>query len=520
MVWGLFPADLLSGDDKYYILAKGTYKIGRKGCDIIIDKDKGVSRVHAELVIDEMISLDSQQKKSSKDPFKVRIRDDWSKYGTFINRNFGTEEKVSEYPNKETILNDGDLVSLGTGNATYRFCYVPLVFLVCRSETSQVYDHLQDIVSSIGACITHKWNTECTHVLVNQLMPFSEEFIDAIVAKKPFVLINWVEVIAEKSVLTEIPSCSSYLPTLTLDGALVKVSDSDSRQKCLEGYTLLLESAAKYKFGDRLQLLLEAGGAEILLVDVFGLNRQDSEDGKHKLLVYVVPARSADEFSHLHNVISISRVDEMKLICAVLSGHLDPSILMSQPEPVVVSSSCSTDETVVADSDEETETIASCPTTATVHSEIAMNNENIEEVPATATVYTETAIKNGNREDVPTIATNRQKLDEPELGNSDIIYSQVLVVRDMNLAPSVSSKASNSVVNFKRFRKTQTQSGNSFNNLIPFSKYPYKDYDNGTEEAVAESMKEEKRRKQMEAVAEEMFNNERVLVANRKGRFK
>lgn len=143
-------------------------------------------------------------------------------------------------------------------------------------------------------------------------------------------------------------------------------------------------------------------------------------------------------------------------------------------EPVVVSSSCSTDETVVADSDEETETIASCPTTATVHSEIAMNNENIEEVPATATVYTETAIKNGNREDVPTIATNREKLDEPELGNSDIIYSQVLVVRDMNLAPSVSSKASNSFVNFKSFRKTQTQSGNSFNNLIPFSKYPYK----------------------------------------------
>lgn len=110
-----------------------------------------------------------------------------------------------------------------------------------------------------------------------------------------------------------------------------------------------------------------------------------------------------------------------------------------------------------------------------------MNNESKEEVPARATVYRETAMKNGNKEDVPTyssgrdaVATNREKLDEPELGNSDIIYSQVLVVRDMNLAPSVSSKTSNSVINFKRFRKTQTQSGNSFNNLIPFSKNPYK----------------------------------------------
>lgn len=35
-------------------------------------------------------------------------------------------------------------------------------------------------------------------------------------------------------------------------------------------------SLLQYKFGDRLQLLLEAGGAEILLVDVFGLNRQVS----------------------------------------------------------------------------------------------------------------------------------------------------------------------------------------------------------------------------------------------------
>uniref|UniRef100_F6H9J4 Uncharacterized protein n=1 Tax=Vitis vinifera TaxID=29760 RepID=F6H9J4_VITVI len=31
MVWGLFPVDPLSGEDSYYIFAKGTYKVGRKG---------------------------------------------------------------------------------------------------------------------------------------------------------------------------------------------------------------------------------------------------------------------------------------------------------------------------------------------------------------------------------------------------------------------------------------------------------------------------------------------------------
>lgn len=89
-----------------------------------------------------------------------------------------------------------------------------------------------------------------------------------------------------------------------------------------------------------------------------------------------------------------------------------------------------------------------------------------------------------------------------------------------------------------------TESGNGFYNLVPFSKHPYK-YDNmssfclyslyvillmkletvivfliyvqicgrGSEyedDGIAESLKEEKKRKQREAVAEDLFNNARV----------
>lgn len=89
------------------------------GCDIIINKDKGVSRVHAEIVIDEMVGLDNPLRQSSDVPSKVRTRD-CSKYGTFVNKNLGSKQKVHEFPNKETMLKDGDLVSFGTGNATYR----------------------------------------------------------------------------------------------------------------------------------------------------------------------------------------------------------------------------------------------------------------------------------------------------------------------------------------------------------------------------------------------------------------
>lgn len=75
-------------------------------------KDKGVSRVHAEIIVDAMTSMGPGTTNSSY----VRIKD-LSKYGTFINKNLGSENRVH---NKESALRDGDMVSFGTGTATYR----------------------------------------------------------------------------------------------------------------------------------------------------------------------------------------------------------------------------------------------------------------------------------------------------------------------------------------------------------------------------------------------------------------
>ncbi|GMP32326.1 hypothetical protein CsSME_00006133 [Camellia sinensis var. sinensis] len=192
MVWGLFPNDPLPGEDRYYIFSKGTYKVGRKGCDVIVNKDKGVSRIHAEIVVDVMSSLEHLQNKSSNISSNVRIRD-CSKYGTFISKNLGAKEKVHEFPNKEATLKDGDLVSFGTGNATYRFCFVPLMFLVYSSEPFKVNQLFEEKILSIGACMTCNWSPDCTHVLVYQFMPLTEDVIDPFVAKKHFVLKEWIE---------------------------------------------------------------------------------------------------------------------------------------------------------------------------------------------------------------------------------------------------------------------------------------------------------------------------------------
>ncbi|KAF5958104.1 hypothetical protein HYC85_005329 [Camellia sinensis] len=475
MVWGLFPDDPLPG------------------CDVIVNKDKGVSRIHAEIVVDVMSSLEHLQNKSSNISSNVRIRD-CSKYGTFISKNLAAKEKVHEFPNKEATLKDGDLVSFGTGNATYRFCFVPLIFLVYSSEPFKVNQLLEEKILSIGACMTCNWSPDCTHVLVNQFMPLTEDVIDPFVAKKPFVLKEWIEVVAEKNICTEIPCCSFFAPTLMLEGVSVKVADPKSRENCLRGFTFLLEPIHK------------------------GL-----EDEEDKRVVLVIPPGLADKFVSSRNLSSLSRVKEKDLICAAFSAHLDPSVMVAAP--VVVSSSCSTDETVVADSDVEAETAISVDMSAAVNATESTIQETKEKFSTNHFNTTESTIQETKEKfstdhaatrlesDITcpsdrdnTITARRDQVDEPESGNPDIIYSQNLIVRDTNLPASVYYSPDNGLPNFKCFRKSRTPSGNSFDNLIPFSKYPYKDSDYGSEEVV-ESVKEEKKRKQMEAISEDLFNN-------------
>lgn len=90
------------------------------GCDVIVTKDKGVSRVHAEIVVNSMNMLNPLPNKHHHLSPSIQLRD-CSKYGTFVSKNDGPKKKVHELPNKETALQDGDLVSFGTGSATYKY---------------------------------------------------------------------------------------------------------------------------------------------------------------------------------------------------------------------------------------------------------------------------------------------------------------------------------------------------------------------------------------------------------------
>lgn len=59
----------------------------------------------------------------------------------------------------------------------------------------------------------------------------------------------------------------------------------------------------------------------------------------------------------------------------------------------------------------------------------------------------------GFRDGNNSMLTSREKAGDLECENSDIIYSQNLVVRDLYVASTIGSTTNNGVLNFKRFRK-------------------------------------------------------------------
>ncbi|CAN6282682.1 unnamed protein product [Urochloa humidicola] len=538
MVWALTPVDTVRGTQKYYIFAAGTYKVGRKDCHVIVQADTSISRVHAEIAIEKMVAWDPRSGAPAS-PSYVRVVDR-SKYGTFVNKVQGTQGSRL-HKDEDVMLTDGDTVTFGTGNATFRLSFVHIVAFFHGRKSQRIDPSVHTVMTSIGAYATRKWSDECTHVLADESCSLTPELLDAVMGKKQIVLGDWFKALAEKNIHTEIPSCRQYIPNLTLDGTVIKMVEINLIQNCLAGYTFILGPSDKYQFGEKLHGLLESTGAKYLHIDEFCPNSQDSVAGDTDQQILVVPARYPLEFSKIRVLFPLSKISDVKLFAAILSGRLEPTAI--EPPAFIVTSSNSTDETIVEDSDVEMETATSNPTGAAksqnhienvsddekeitnITSEVAVtvggtkanfiqpnNSQKVEvlkPIEEDVKVIEKTAIYTSKvrDEDVRVIhkVPKDENLDISRDGACDVIFSQDLVVKRLpRSAPAASTEVGG--LNFKRFRKRETVSGNSFKDLVPFAREPYResDYETGT---LTDFMREEKQRKQMEAVAEDLFNN-------------
>lgn len=554
MVWALTPVGTVRGAQKYYISAAGTYTVGRKDCDIV-QTETSISRVHAEIAVEKMVAWEPRSGAPAS-PSCVSVVDR-SKYGTFVNKVQGTQGSRLR-KDEVVMLSDGDTMTFGNGNMTFRFSFVPIVVFFHGKKSARIDRSLQAVMTSIGAYVTRKWIDTCTHVLVDESSPLTPELLDAIITKKPIILGTWFKAMAEKNIHTEIPSCTQYIPNLTLDGMDIKMVENKLMENCLAGHTFILGSSEKYKFGEKIQELLESVGAKYLSIEEFCANSQDSEAGENDQQILLVPAKSPLEFSKMRPLFPLSKTTDVKLFAAILSGRLEAAAI--EPPAYMITSSNTTDETIVADSDVETDTAISDHTVAAsksqhhiqhmsddkaeskvtssanaVNSGEAKVNINIqndlekeeisEYMEEDVQVIEKTAISGfkAGGEDVQVInkvvqdetcdavfvnkMPKDENLDSSREETCHVIFSQDLIVkRVLQPAPAVSTATGG--VNFKRFKKRQTVSGNSFKALIPCAQEPYResDYEKGT---LNDFMREEKRRKQMESIAEDLFNNQK-----------
>ncbi|KAK3157847.1 hypothetical protein QOZ80_2AG0129050 [Eleusine coracana subsp. coracana] len=536
MVWALTPLETVRGTQKHYIFAAGTYKVGRKGCDVNVQTDTSISRIHAEISIEKMVAWDPRSGAVAT-PSCVRVVDR-SKYGTFVNKVHGTQGSRL-HKDEDVVISDGDIVTFGSGNGAFRLSFVPIVVFFHGRKSARIDPSLQATMTSIGACATRKWSDECTHVLVDESCSLTPELLDAIMAKKQIVLGDWFKAMAEKNIHTEIPSCTQYIPNITLDGTVIKMVDVNLIQNCLADYTFIVGSSDKYKFGEKLHALLELAGAKYLHIDEYCANSQDSEAGDTDQHILVVPARYPLEFSKIRLLFPLSKISDVKLFAAVLSGRLEAAAI--EPPAFIVTSSNSTDETIVADSDVEMETATSAPTAAASRSQHVEHNsgdrteitnaanegavsiggskanvcqKDLEKIEVSKSIeYGVKVIEQpvihrfqARDENIRTInkVPKDENVDISRDGTSDVIFSQDLVVKNFPLsAPGRSTQTTG--VNFKRFRKRETMSGNSFKDLVPFAREPYRESD--YEHSTIDFMREEKQRKQMEAIADDLFNN-------------
>lgn len=223
-------------------------------------------------------------------------------------------------------------------------------------------------------------------------------------------------------------------------------------------------------------------------------------------------------------------------------------------DAVLVTSSHSTDETVIPDSDVEVDTAASnyiSPSAKFVNAgkydnkDIVKfdNNDTVKYEHHDVNAFAEEAklfskahgsdfIQSKHEADASADALTYKsqflssrvqdsdlKEGDTDLGTSaneaaDIIYDHDLMVRKtpVNLSPVLKKRE----INFKNFSKTQFLPGNTYQALIQFSEDPYHECDYQNNDECTAYVREEKKRKEKEAIAEDLFKFNNAKVAKKK----
>ncbi|KAL1491442.1 hypothetical protein ABEB36_012040 [Hypothenemus hampei] len=143
------------------------YTIGRKNCDILLENDDSISRLHAKLTVKQN---------------EVTLEDCKSRYSTL----HITQKLIPFVP---VHLKHLDLIKFGIFNSKFRF--ESYQFVVAGSVLStEKKALLKECLDKCGGYYVEKWTDYCTHLTVEKAS-LTVKFLQALVNEKHIVTINY-----------------------------------------------------------------------------------------------------------------------------------------------------------------------------------------------------------------------------------------------------------------------------------------------------------------------------------------
>ncbi|XP_036193414.1 nibrin isoform X3 [Myotis myotis] len=251
-MWKLLPhAGSARGPRR--LLTGVEYVVGRKGCDILLEKDPSVSRSHAVLAARFPATSPSQPHETPV----LTIKDN-SKYGTFVN-----EEKMQN--GLSHSLQTGDRITFGVFESKFRVEYEPLV--ACSSCLDVAGKNaLNQAVLQLGGLTVNNWTEECTH-LVMMSVKVTIKTICALICGRPIVKPEYfTEFLKAVQSKTQLPQIESFYPPIdepAIGSKNIDLSGRQERKQIFKGKTFVFLNAKQHK---KLSSAVVFGGGDARLI--------------------------------------------------------------------------------------------------------------------------------------------------------------------------------------------------------------------------------------------------------------
>ncbi|KAM5313489.1 nibrin isoform 4-T5 [Glossophaga mutica] len=251
-MWKLLP-DAGPAREPYRLLTGVEYVVGRKNCDIVIEKDRSISRSHATLTAGFTATGLGQTHQIAI----LTIKDN-SKYGTFVN-----EEKMQN--GLSLTLQTGDRVTFGVFESKFRVEYEPLVACSSCLDVSGK-TALNQAILQLGGFTVNSWTEECTH-LVMAAVKVTIKTICALICGCPIVkpeyFTEFLKAVQSKKQLPQIERFYPPVDEPAIGSKNIDLSEQQERKQIFKGKTFVFLNAKQHK---KLSSAVVFGGGDAKLI--------------------------------------------------------------------------------------------------------------------------------------------------------------------------------------------------------------------------------------------------------------